>query len=123
MKSHLFRLCLLWSLASCVTVHSMAESIDGTWVASSDSMGSTLTLRLKSQASSVTGTGTYSVGAIRTGTLTIHGTYQRRKADLTLVYDHGEVVRLRATSTDDEHMAGTLTYKSGSVMTVKFARP
>ena len=101
----------------------MAESIDGTWVATSDSMGSTLTLVLTSQRTSVAGTGTYSVGAMRTGTLTVTGTYQRRRADLSLMYDHGELVRLRATSTDAEHMAGTLTDKSGSVMTIKFSRP
>lgn len=86
-------------------------------------MGSTLTLRLTSQANSVTGTGTYSVGAIRTGTLTITGAYERRQAVLALKYDHGGVVHLRATATDAEHMAGTLTDANGTVMTVRFARP
>ena len=123
MKSILITLCLLWAWSTCETVHAMSDSIDGTWVASSDAMGSTLTLRLKSQSAGVTGTGTYSVGALRTGTLTIAGTYERRQAVLTFKYDHGGVVRLRATSTDDEHMAGTLTDANGTVMTVKFARP
>lgn len=123
MKALLMTICVLWAAACGAPVHAMSGSIDGTWVATSDAMGSTLTLVLTSQRTSVAGTGTYSVGAMRTGTLTVTGIYQRRSADLSLKYDHGEVVRLRATSTDDEHMAGTLTDKSGSAMTIKFSRP
>lgn len=96
--------------------------IDGAWGASSDGMGSTLTMNLNSQGPLVTGVGTYSVGAIRTGSVGIAGTYHPPAAILAITYDHGETVTLSAEVTDN-NMRGKLTYKSGTVIDIGFVRP
>lgn len=98
-------------------------SIDGTWIATSESLGSTLTLMLTERNAAVSGTGSYSTGALRIGTLSVSGTYRPPVASLSLKYDNGEVVRLRTTLIDSDHMEGALTYTGGSVVAIKFARP
>ena len=97
--------------------------IDGTWIATSESLGSTLTLVLTERKAAVSGTGSYSVGALRTGTLSVSGTHRPPVVSLRLNYDNGEVVRLRTAVIDRDHMEGTLTYAGGSVVAIKFARP
>lgn len=98
-------------------------SIDGRWNAYSDGLGSTLTITLSSKGTLVSGTGTYSVGAIRTGSVVIAGTYRRSSAVLAITYDHGETVTFAAAVTDSSYMKGKLTYKSGTVIDVEFGRP
>ena len=98
-------------------------SIDGTWVGYSDGMGSTLTLVLKTNTAQVSGTGTYTVGPHRKGSVAVLGSLQAPKVKLSISYDNGRVLTLDATLIDDEHMKGTLTDKSGSVMAIEFARP
>ena len=98
-------------------------SIDGTWIATSESLGSTLTLVLVVRNAAVSGTGSYSVGALRTGTLTVSGTHRPPGASLSLKYDNGEIVLLRTALINSDHMEGTLTYAGGSVVAIKFARP
>ena len=101
-------------------------SIDGLWSTSSDGLGSTLAITLSSKGSGdmvVSGTGTYNVGAIRSGSLAVTGTYRAPSTALTITYDHGEVVTFAATITDADHMKGRLTYRSGSAIDVEFVRP
>lgn len=98
-------------------------SLDGVWSAFSDGLGSTLTLNLSSSGARVSGTGTYRVGAIRTGSVVITGTYRSPAADLAITYDHGETARFTAAVTDGGHMKGRLSYKSGTVVNVEFVRP
>lgn len=97
--------------------------IDGLWTAFSDGLGSTLTLRLSSRDTAVSGTGTYSVGALRTGTVTVEGSYRPPAAALTITYDHGETVTFTGTVTDSDHMKGKLTSKSGTAIDIEFVRP
>lgn len=99
------------------------SSIEGLWNANWDGLGSTLNLTLSSKGTRVTGTGTYSVGAIRTGSVVIAGTYRPPIVNLTLTYDHGETVMFAATVTDSEHITGKLTYKNGTVINLEFVRP
>ena len=98
-------------------------SIDGYWSAYSDGMGSTLTMILSSRGTLVSGTGTYSVGAIRTGSVVIAGTYRLPSVVLAITYDHGETVTFATAVTDNSSMKGKLTYKSGTVMDIEFVRP
>ncbi len=98
-------------------------SIDGRWNAYSDGLGSSLTMTLSLSGKMVSGTGTYSVGAIRTGSVVIAGTYRPTSAVLVITYDHGETVTFAATVTDSSHMKGKMTYKSGTVIDVEFVRP
>ncbi len=98
-------------------------SLDGRWNAFSDGLGSTLTMTLSSRGALVSGTGTYRVGAIRTGSVVIAGTYRAPSADLAITYDHGETVTFTAAVTDSDHMKGKLTYESGTVIDIEFVRP
>ena len=98
-------------------------SIDGRWSAYSDGLGSTLTMTLRSRGALVSGTGTYSVGAIRTGSVVISGTYRPSSAVLAITYDHGETVTFTAAVTDSSYMKGRLSYKGGTVIDVEFVRP
>ena len=99
------------------------SSIDGLWNAYSDGLGSTLTLTLSSKDTVVSGTGTYSTGAIRTGLIAVTGTYRPPSAALTITYDHGESVTFAATLMNGSQMKGKLTYKTGTVIDVEFVRP
>ena len=128
-KKTMMRRRLFLGLGTAFAVNCLANGvaipglIDGTWIATSESLGSTLTLVLTERNSAVSGTGSYSTGALRTGTLSVSGTYRQPVASLSLKYDNGEVVRLRTTVIDSDHMEGALTYTGGSVVSIKFARP
>ena len=98
-------------------------SIDGRWSATADGMGSTLTMTLRSRGPAVSGTGTYSTGAIRTGSVAVTGTYHPPSAALTLHFDHGESVSFAATLLSSSQMKGQLRYRTGSVIDVEFVRP
>lgn len=98
-------------------------AIDGAWSAFTDGLGSTLTLRLSSTDTAVSGTGSYSVGTLRTGTVAVEGSYRPPAAALTITYDHGEVVTFAGTVTDSDHMKGKLTSKAGSAIDIEFVRP
>ena len=98
-------------------------SIDGLWSATSDGMGSTLTMTLSSRDTAVSGTGTYSTGAIRTGSVAVSGTYRPPSAALTINYDHGESVTFASTLLSSSQMKGKLTYMTGTVIDIEFVRP
>ena len=98
-------------------------SIDGRWNAYSDGLGSTLTLTLSSRGALVSGTGTYSVGAIRTGSTVVTGTYRLPSVMLSITYDHGETMTFDGAVNDNGNMKGKLTYKSGAVIDIEFVRP
>lgn len=125
MRKRLLTVCLSIAVSSCggsgaaVT----SPSIDGLWSAFTDGQGSTLTLRLSAVDTAVSGTGTYSVGALRTGTVTVVGSYRPPAAALTITYDHGEAVTFTGTVTDSDHMKGKLTSASGTATDIEFVRP
>jgi hypothetical protein len=125
MRQLLLTVCLSVAVSGCggsgaaVTL----PSIDGLWSAFTDSQGSTLTLRLSAVDTAVSGTGTYSVGALRTGTVTVGGSYRPPAAALTITYDHGEVATFTGTVTDSDRMKGTLTARSGAAIEIEFVRP
>lgn len=111
------------SCCGCATSSRAAHSIDGPWSAYSDGLGSTLAMTLSSKGKAVSGKGTYSVGAIRSGTVAIAGTYNPPEAVLVITYDHGETVTFAGEVTDGDHMKGTLTYGTGTVIDIEFVRP
>lgn len=80
-------------------------------------------MRLSLKDTAVSGNGTYTTGAHRTGKLTVAGFYRDASANLTLSYDHGEVVSFSSTRVGADRMPGRLVYKSGSVMQIEFVRP
>ena len=101
----------------------MPHSIDGLWSATSDAMGSTLTIVLGSKGGALAGTGTYSTGAIRTGAIVVSGRYAPPLVSLQLKYDHGEIVMFTGRVVDVDHMNGRLTFRGGSAIDVAFVRP
>jgi hypothetical protein len=125
MRRSLLTIGIAVAVACCgVGTRSLASpSIDGVWSAYSDGLGSTLTMTLSSTGTAVSGTGTYSVGAVRTGSVVIAGTYRPPAVVLTITYDHGETVTFAADVTGGEHMKGKLTDRSGTVRDVEFVRP
>lgn len=125
MRQRLLTVCLSVAVSCCggSGVAVTSPSIDGLWTAFSDGLGSTLTLRLSSSDTAVSGTGTYSVGALRTGTVAVEGSYRPPAAALTITYDHGEAVTFTGTVTDSDHMKGKLTSKSGTAIDIEFVRP
>ena len=124
---HLYRLTLGFAAVVCCCGSGSGNlapaSIDGRWSAYSDGLGSTLTITLSSRGTLVSGTGTYTIGAIRSGSVVIAGTYHPSSAVLAITYDHGETVTFAAAVTDSSYMKGKLTYKSGTVIDVEFVRP
>ena len=124
---HLYRLTLGFAAVVCCCGSGSGNlapaSIDGRWSAYSDGLGSTLTVILSSRGTLVSGTGTYTIGAIRTGSVVIAGTYHPSSAVLAITYDHGETVTFAAAVTDSSSMKGKLTYKTGTVMDIEFVRP
>ena len=129
MRLHLLTLGLAAVVSSCggggSSGASLAppSSIDGLWSAFSDGLGSTLTMTLSSKDTVVSGTGTYSTGAIRTGSIAVTGTYRPPSAALTITYDHGESVTFASTLLNGSQMKGKLTYKTGTVIDIEFVRP
>ena len=99
---HLYRLTLGFAAVVCCCGSGSGNlapaSIDGRWSAYSDGLGSTLTITLSSRGTLVSGTGTYTIGAIRSGSVVIAGTYHPSSAVLAITYDHGETVTFAAAN-------------------------
>lgn len=108
---------------ACGTKAMPALNVGGMWAAPSDAQGGMLTIMLATRNTSVTGTGTYTVGAIRTGSLTVSGTYRQPIATLKFSYDNGETVHFVGTVVDGEQLSGQLSYRSGAAVPIKFVRP
>jgi hypothetical protein len=126
MRLHAVGIGICISLLGCVCVGSTAlptVSVDGMWAAPSDAQGGALMIVLATRNTLVTGTGTYSMGAIRTGSLTITGTYRQPVLTLRLSYDNGETLHFDGAVVDSEHLSGQLSHRGGSVVPIKFVRP
>ena len=97
--------------------------LDGMWSATSDAQGSVLAMVLDTKGAAVSGTGRYTVGAIRTGAVTVSGSYQSPLAKLQLAFDNGQRVQFVGTVIDSERMTGSLSYQDGSTVPIEFVRP
>lgn len=96
-------------------------SIDGTWGATSQGAGNSLTLRLNSQGTTVSGAGAYA-DAGRIGVLAVAGTYQPPAVVLTFNYDNGDTALYTATIPDADHMNGRLTVQGRASTALDFVR-
>ena len=76
--------------------------------------GVRLTLTLTENGASIAGSGSYAIEAGRSGTLQVTGTDSRSSIALTLQYDSGTIATFSGALTDPNHLAGTLSYASGS---------
>ena len=114
MRQLLLSLSVVALLGACGGGDAPPPSVDGTWSAESQVVGSSLTLRLISQNATVTGAGTYSIAGGSSGVLAVAGTYQPPAAILSFAYDNGDTAVYTAVVSDANHMNGRLTYKNGT---------
>ena len=128
MPSHLMRataFCVvaLLLLLLCRTGHSVPLAMDGAWSASADDMGSTLSMQLKRRGHHLSGSGTYTRGALQTGSVRVTGAIRGATTRLILNYDNGLVARFESSRIEGERMIGRLIYADGTVIDLTFVRP
>jgi hypothetical protein len=109
-------------LCACGGGDAPPPSIDGTWSAASQVVGSSLTLQLGSQNGKVVGAGAYTLEAGPSGALFIGGTYQPPIAALSFTYDNGKSAVYAATVSDASHMSGKLRYQDGTTVDLSLVR-
>lgn len=86
-------------------------------------MGSSLSMQLKSRGHDLSGSGSYTRGALQTGSVRVTGAIRGATAKLVLAYDNGLVARFKSTMIEPERMTGRLTYPDGTVIDLVFVRP
>jgi hypothetical protein len=121
MHNALASLALASLVCGCAGGDVSPPSVDGTWSATSQGVGNSLTLRLSTQETVVSGAGAYSDTG-RIGVLAIAGSYLPPAAVLTFNYDNGDTALYTATVPDDGHMNGRLTYRNGTSLDLAFVR-
>ena len=123
MRVPALRAAVLMLLLICPTVHPAPPTLGGAWSATADAMGSTLSMQLKCQGQDISGSGVYTRGALRTGSLVVTGAVRGAVARLVLAYDNGLVARFESSAIEGERMTGRLSYPDGSVIDLTFVRP
>jgi hypothetical protein len=86
---------------------SSSTSISGTWVEKETLPGAKLILVLRDDSGTVSGVGSYTIEAGRTGTLNVTGTFHDPDVSLALVYDFGDTVAFTGTLKTATQMVGT----------------
>ena len=97
-------------------------SIAGSWLTPMVVPGTNTSLILAANGSRVTGTGSYSFEALRSGTLQVNGTATGVTFDLTLTYDYGPTADYKGQLTDSNHMSGTVHSAAWPDYTLDFVR-
>ena len=100
----------------------LPQTLDGTWNATSQPVGSETSMTLKEQNSQLVGVGTYRVQAGASGALAVAGVHSGAVVTLELAYDNGDKATYAALLSDSSHMNGTLTFQGAGTSTVEFAR-
>jgi hypothetical protein len=109
-------------LTSCGGGGDLPQTLDGTWAATSQPVGSETKFTLKEQNSQIVGAGTYREVAGATGVLAVAGGHSGVAVTLELAYDSGAKATYAALLTDSTHMSGAFTVQGGSTSTLEFAR-
>ncbi len=106
----LFSVLVLLSLGCSNGLAPAADDLRGTWDADFSVPGASLVLALRPSDIGVTGTGTYSIEAGRSGTLDVTGTFDRPRVTLSLHYDYGYVATYTGTLLPvPRKLTGTIT--------------
>jgi len=100
----------------------LPQTLDGTWNATSQPVGSETSMTLQEQNSQVAGVGTYRIQAGASGALAVAGVHSGAAVTLELAYDNGDKATYAALLTDSSHMKGTLAFQGAGTSTVEFAR-
>ena len=95
--------------------------ICGVWVADPTVPGSSLVLSLQLRDGVLSGTGTYSIEAGRSGDLDVGGTYSAPVVEMRLAYDYGFVAPFTGTLTSSRQIVGTFLNSSGQAIPLTFS--
>jgi len=99
-----------------------APSATGDWAQSPTVVGSSLVLHLASADPALSGSGTYTMEAGPSGTLSIRGSYVAPQVHLVLNFDRGGEEDFTGTLSADGRMTGTLTTAGGLSFNISFIR-
>ena len=100
-------------LGPCPAATASFSDLCGTWAAEGLVTGSSLILNIRLHDDTISGTGTYSIEAGRSGVLRLAGGYDPPNITLTLRYDYGYVANFSGTVTGARQITGTLSDASG----------
>jgi hypothetical protein len=78
-------------------------------------------LNLRLQQEVVSGNGTYSIEAGRSGNLDVTGTYQAPAVSMKLTYDYGPVAQFTGTVTPSHQIVGSFINDSGQTVSLTFS--
>ena len=84
------------------------KSVTGNWATPFSVPGSKTTLALTQLGTGVVGTGTYTIEAGRSGTISVTGTLAGSNFTATLIYDYGTTVTYTGTLPDANDITGTI---------------
>jgi hypothetical protein len=98
------------------------QTLNGVWRADNQVPGSRIMLAIAERDTTISGSGTYSIEAGRSGTLRIAGSLRESQIRLTLTYDYGQTARYSGTVLDNTHMTGTVAWSSGFENPLAFSR-
>ncbi len=98
------------------------QTLDGTWNAASQPVGSATSITLKEQDSQLVGVGTYRIDAGASGTLAVAGVHSGAAVTVEFAYDNGSKATYAALLTDSSHMKGALSIQGAGTSTIEFAR-
>jgi hypothetical protein len=93
----------------------------GTFAADFTVPGASLVLHLGLQQDVLSGTGTYSIEAGRSGNLAVTGTYQAPAVSMKLTYDYGPVAQFTGTMTPSHQIVGSFVNDSGQAVSLTFS--
>jgi hypothetical protein len=119
MRSMKLLLCAVFSLAAAACADStsprtggqqLAAQMQGMWAEKVSFPGISLVFNLAAQDTALTGAGTYSIEAGRSGTLVTSGLVADQTVKLDLSYDYGPRAHFEGSLQDQNTLTGTISY-------------
>ena len=109
-------------LGACGGASDPPPTLDGTWNATAQPIGSATSMTIKEQNSQLVGVGSYRIEAGGSGALAVAGVHSGAAVTLAIAYDNGSQAIYAALLTDASHMTGALSFQGAGTSSVEFAR-
>jgi hypothetical protein len=109
-------------LAACGGTTSPSPLFSGNWKQDTHIAGSSLSFDLAQSGASITGLGSYSIEAGRSGSLRVTGTAAGSSISLHISYDYGPQADFQGTLQDPTHITGTIQYGGDVPTSVSFTK-
>ena len=100
-------------LSACSSPTSPSLALAGTWAENFSIIGASLVLTIDASGN---GSGTYAIEAGRSGSVQVTGSVMQATITLTIRYDYGPVRTFTGTLTDNNHLTGTFSDSTGTVV-------